>query len=402
MTPESALPLILMTLGAIAMPNLASFLRIPVAVAEIGYGILIGSTLLDLVHSDQFISFIADVGFAFFMFLAGLEIDFRGLSVEGIKRGLVALILSAISFAVVFAFGSVLHWPLWISLAAGATSVGLLVSVVREAGIGGSALGNTMLGQAAIGEGLTIIILSVLHVHHEAHGSVWGFSLGILRMLGLVGAVVVVLVALRTLLWWFPDPFLRLVAHDDPSEIGVRVGFGLMFAFVGLSMLSGVEPFLGAFIAGTMLTFVIREKGALEHKLASMAYGFFVPIFFIHVGIRLKLSLSLMLAHLGTIVMIVIVMLIAKLVPTLWYRRYGMSYRDIAATSSLLAAPLTLLIAIVDIGSRVLKPAEITPAMASIAITAGILASLIYPSLARQLLRHSATNDADAVPAQIA
>ena len=41
----------------------------------------------------------------------------------------------------------------------------------------------------------------------------------------------------------------------------------MMFFFVGLSILTHVEPFLGAFVAGAILQFVIRDKGALEHKL---------------------------------------------------------------------------------------------------------------------------------------
>ena len=358
MTPDSALPLILMTLGAVAMPSLARLTRIPVAIAEIAYGLVLGVSGFQLVGSDKFIGFLADVGFAFFMFLAGLEIDFRGIGAKGVRRGLISFALSLGSLALVFVAGGLLGWPLWVSLAAGATSVGLLVAVVRESGIGGTPLGNAMLGQAAIGEAVTIIALSFFHIHHEAH-DVLGFVVGTARMLGLVLAVVIVLVVLRTSLWWFPAPFKRMVAHDDPSEFGVRVGFGLMFAFVGLSMLAGVEPFLGAFIAGTMLTFVIREKGALEHKLASMAYGFFVPIFFIHVGMRLDLSPSLIAREFPTIAAVVGVMLLAKIIPTLYYLRQGLSLADVFSMSALLAAPLTLLIAIVDIGVRIAK--TITP-----------------------------------------
>ena len=177
---------------------------------------------------------------------------------------------------------------------------------------------------------------------------------------------------------------MRLVAHDDPSEVGVRAGFGLMLLFVGLALLADVEPFLGAFLAGALLSFVVREAEALEHKLASMAYGFFVPLFFMYVGVRLKVSVSLVVDNIAWILSIIAVMFAVKLLPGALLLLRGLKPKEVLATSALLAAPLTLVIAIMDLGRRA---GAVDADTEAVVISAGILASLIYPSAARVLLK---------------
>ncbi|MFT5679115.1 MAG: Kef-type K+ transport system membrane component KefB [Myxococcota bacterium] len=391
MDPNAAIPLILITLGAIIVPGVARQVAIPVAVMEIAFGLLIGNTGLGIVPdvNDPFISFLSVVGFAFFLFLAGLEIDFRGVEGRGLKGGIMPVAVSTLAF--VMSMGVSIHqgWGMWVGLATGATSVPLLLAVVRELRLSSTSLGTTMITFAAVGEALTIVFLSLVEIQQHAH-NLGDIAVGIGRLLGLVVVMVVVVQLLRALLWWYPHLFTRLVAHDDPSEVGVRVGFGLMFSFVGLSMLAHVEPFLGAFIAGAILSFVIREKGALEHKLSSMGYGFFIPVFFINVGIQLTLTADLVLTNIGWIFSLIALMLLAKLIPGSLLLLRGLSIKEVAATAGLLAAPLTLVIAIMDIGHRFGAVDDTTRA---VVITAGIIASLLFPSFARKLLKDTVPDE---------
>jgi Kef-type K+ transport system membrane component KefB len=389
----SALPLVMMTLGAIAMPSLAKRIAIPVAVAEIIYGFTIGGSGLNIVGdpNNQFIRFLSDLGFAFFLFLAGLEIDFRGI--EGrLKDLILPCLLSVMAFTMSMTIAIQMDWGVWIGLAVGATSVPLLLSVVRELRLNGTHLGNTMIAFAAMGELITIALLSIVEIHTKAQGDQSKIIIGVSLLLGLVTAAIVIVVVLRALLWWFPGVFRKMVSHDDPSEFGVRVGFGMMFSFIGLSILAEVEPFLGAFIAGAMLAFVIRDKGALEHKLSSMAYGFFVPVFFIHVGIRLQISPNLILERGHEIFLLIVVMILVKLLPSMLLFFRGLHFKEVLGTTCLLAAPLTLVIAIMELA---VHNDAVDEQMSAVVITAGILASLVYPSLSRRLLRGSDTSAED-------
>ncbi len=391
---DVALALILMTAGAMAMPAVARKIAIPVAVTEILYGVLIGQSGLGLVGDDStFMTALSELGFALFLFLAGLEIDFRGFEKRGLRSLLLPFSLAGIAFALALGVASLLGWGIWVGLAVGATAVPLLLAVVREARLNGTELGNTMISFAAMGELLTIVLLTAVEIHDHAHGDMALLAEGAGRVFGFCVVVVVVLSLLRSLLWWYPQLFVRLVAHDDPSEVGVRVGFGLMLLFVGLSLMAHVEPFLGAFVAGALLSFVVREAEALEHKLASMAYGFFVPLFFMYVGVRLRISVALVVDNALWIAGIIGIMFAVKLLPgALLYLR-GLTTRQVVATSALLAAPLTLVIAIMDLGTRA---GAVDPDTQAVVITAGILASLIFPSAARVMLKPAAPDAEEA------
>ncbi len=392
MTPDVALPLLIIALGAVAMPVLARVLGIPVAIAEIAFGIAAGHSGIGLVHPSPFIAFLADVGFAFFMFVAGMEIDFGIIERRGVRGWLVGLGGAIGSVAVALYAGDLLGWSPWTALAAAATSVGLLLSVLRDVGLDGTPQGAVLLSLGAIGEIVTIVVVSTLHVHAE-HPGAFGAILGIVKLAGLAAAVVACAVALRALLWWFPRPFTRIVAHDDPSEIGVRFGFGLMFAFVALSLIAGLEPFLGAFVAGAALAWVLRRRRVLEHKLASMAYGFFVPVFFIYVGVRLEADPALVAAHIVDILSVAAFMLAVKLVASVVLLAERMRLRTALGAILLFASPLTLLIAIVDVGRRV---GALDATTESVVVLGGMLGSLVYPTAARRLLRTSKADPEDA------
>jgi Kef-type K+ transport system membrane component KefB len=380
----NALTLVVMTLGAIAMPNFAKRIAIPVAVAEILYGFIIGASGLDLVGdpNDPFIQFLSDLGFAFFLFLAGLEIDFKDIE-NRLHELFLPFVLSSLAFAFSMSITAWLDMSIWVGLATGATAVPLLLSVVREMRLGGTYLGTTMIAFAAMGELITIFLLSALEIHTLAHGDFGEIVFGFVLLGALVAVAVMGASLLRTLNWWRPSLFRKMVAHDDPSEFGIRVGFAMMFFFIGLSIIAHVEPFLGAFVAGAILSFVIRDKGALEHKLSSMAYGFFVPIFFIHVGMRLNITVDLLINNYTSILIIIGIMFAVKFIPSILLLLRGFSFSQLIATCSLLAAPLTLVIAIMELGYKNQAVEEETSV---IVITAGILASLLYPSLARKLL----------------
>ena len=69
----------------------------------------------------------------------------------------------------------------------------------------------------------------------------------------------------------------------------------------------------------------------------------------------------------------------------------GLKFKELLATCSLLAAPLTLVIAIMELGLHNPDKTGITPEVSAKMIAAGIFASLIYPSLARRLLKGDTT-----------
>ncbi len=125
---------------------------------------------------------------------------------------------------------------------------------------------------------------------------------------------------MRLAAWWFPHSFQRWVREEDPSELGVRFGFVLMLGLAALAAWVGLEAILGAFLAGMLFAYVFRETGVLETKLVALGQGFFVPIFFINVGVTFEWSALGDVSTLGrALVVLGIGSLASKVVPQYYY-----------------------------------------------------------------------------------
>lgn len=382
MTGATAGALLLVTVGACLLPALGRRLRVPVAIVEILYGLSIGGSGLGLVGDpgQPFLRFLADLGFALFLLVSGLELDFGEIERAGRRSLAIAFLVSMASIGAAIGLSGLLGWSPWIGLAAGATSVPLLMAVLRELGHLGTPSGRRLVTLAVIGEVVTVAVIALFELLGGHDRATAGDAL---RLILPVLGVLLAGIALRTAAWWYPAFFARLVASEDPQELGVRVGLGLMFSFIGLAILGGIEPVLGAFLAGLTLAYVLRDKGALEHKLGSMAYGFFVPVFFVDVGIRLELRVEELIRDLPVILTLIGVMLAAKAISGMYLLGSGMRARSALAGTLLLSSPLTLVIAIADLANRA---EAITASQEAGIVTAGMIASLIFPILARGLL----------------
>lgn len=383
---HAAFSLLIVAVGALLMPGVARRLAIPVAVAEIAYGTVVGQSGFGLLIAGEHdvVGFVADLGFALFLFVAALEIDVAGVLRGGVRAVALSIALSACVVTVALMLAAWLHVKSWLGLGIGVTSVPLVMAVLRELGLTHSPLGRRVLLLAGIGELVSIGLLAMFDVGADARESgPTGLVLGVLRAFAPVLATVFTAVGLRTLLWWFPKPFLRFAAAEDPQELGVRAGFGLMFAGIGIAALGGIEPLLGAFFAGLVVAYVVRSREVLERKLAGVAYGFFVPVFFVNVGARLLIDPGAVVANAPLIACVLLAMVASRLPVYVTLAATGMGSAEAGASALLLAAPLTLQIAVADLGARKgILDADVEGAV----IISAVIAGVVFPATARRLL----------------
>ena len=102
MDVTQAITLLVISMGAFGVPLLSGRVGVPAAVGEIAFGMLAGPFVLGIVLETEFFGFLAEFGFAFLMFLAGLELDFANLERKG--RKVVWLSVGMASFAIGLAF----------------------------------------------------------------------------------------------------------------------------------------------------------------------------------------------------------------------------------------------------------------------------------------------------------
>ena len=374
MEPAEALSFVIFYSGAFIMPLVAGRLRVPAAVGEILFGLLVGSAGLRLVHPTAFTDFLAELGFVFLMFLVGTEIDFNRIEKEGVGGVVLAAVVAASTLGV----GALLAWnlgfPFYLALVLGAMSVGILLVTLAEVGESGTRFGQALLLVGSIGELLTLLSLTGYDLIHR-HGIGSELAIEIVKALVLFVAALSILALLRLAVWWFPHRFKRWVDLDDPSEVGVRAGIMLMLSLAALAGWVGLESILGAFLAGALFSYVFRDKGILETKLSALGQGFFIPIFFINLGVEFNLAaLGDPASILKLVAILAIASLVTKLLPAALLLLAGISLRQVVSSAFILAAPLTLLVAASEMGHELgVLDDRLSEAIILLAIVSGVV-----------------------------
>jgi Kef-type K+ transport system membrane component KefB len=346
-TPVS---LILIASAAFLIPLLGDRIRIPAIVLEILFGIVVGPVLGLIEPGEELLGFLAEFGLFLLMFLAGFEIDFGRLERQGPSTlitglALFGLFLGAGWIGTGFLEGSGLDQRMFRTFLVAGAALGLIIPALRDTRRSGTRLGQLLIitGMfAEVGALVGIVVLSVL-----AEG---GVGIDLLSIPALLAVIALTLVLLRRAAWWYPERFERLFRSDDPAEMGTRASLALLFIFVGLSTLLEIEAILGAFLAGAVFTFVFRHPGQLEEQLKGFSFGFFIPVFFINVGIEFPLSELGDSEVLGQALALIGVAFAIKLIPALLLVLRRFSLREAFSAGLLLAGQLSVIIALADLG----------------------------------------------------
>ncbi len=343
---------VLIGAAAFALPLLAGRVGLPAIVLEILFGALIGPDVLGLiaVADQETIALLAELGLLLLMFLAGFEVDFERIERQGVTQiawglGLWVVILGVSWVGTGFLAVESTSQQVFLTLLISAASVGLVVPALRATRQAGTNLGQLVLITALLAEFLSLIGIVVLGVWVEE-----GFGIGLASIPILFTGMVLTLVIVRRTAWWYPERFKRLFSEDDPDELGIRTSLALMFVFVGVSLALGIEAILGAFLAGALFAFVFRNTGTLEERLSGFAFGFFIPIFFINVGIGFPVDRLNDPVVLRTAVGLILVALIVKVVPALLLVLRRFAVREALGAGILLAGQLSVVIALADLG----------------------------------------------------
>jgi Kef-type K+ transport system membrane component KefB len=353
------LPLLLILLLAFLIPVLVSRVRwLPVIVAEILAGALIGRSGLDLVRPDMTLDFLAEVGLAILMFLSGLEVDFSLLSraEEGKRPRGRSLGLALATFLITLACA--LAAAAWLAgrglsrdigmaaLILSTTSLGVVVPVLKERGLSATPFGQTVLLSALAADFLTMFLITVFVTIRSK-----GLSLEILLTGALfVAALFVYRVGLARGRRRGPAAILLEIV-PTASQHKVQGAIALMVGFVILAEFIGTEMILGAFLAGAVLSLLgLQGDERTRHGLEAIGFGFFIPVFFIAVGTRFDLrALIGDPAALRTAVWLLGIAVAIKLLSALPLK-LAFTWRETAAAGALLSARLSLIIAAAGIG----------------------------------------------------
>jgi len=380
---------------AVAAPLLAAALpkaRIPAVVLEIVLGIVVGPHGIGWLRPDLAVQVVALLGLAMLLFLAGLEVDVRAW-----RGGLLWIILAGYgcSLAIGYAAGLALQplgWmdnPGLLAVTLSATSLGLVVAVLKDAGLLGTQLASVTIAAASLADFAAVVLLSILF-STDMRGT--AAKLSLLALFAVLLGVVVVAAAASARNMRVAKVVVSL--QDGTAAIRVRLAVALMVAFVVLAERVGLESILGAFLAGAAVAALDRDSSSHPHfrlKLESMGYGFLVPVFFVTSGMRLDVTgLFASPADLLRVPVFALILLAARGLPALFFRR-RLGRSATMATGLLLATSLPFIVTATQIGLLTGRLSETT---STALVCAGLLSVLAFPAVAVSVARSAETEQA--------
>lgn len=368
------------------LADLSRTAKIPVVVAEIALGIVVGPQVLDLAQTDAFIEALSTFGLAFLFFLAGMEIDFERIRGAPIERGVAGWLLSVVfgaAIALILHLTGVIDATVLVALALTTTALGTLMPILRDAGILDQRFGSFVVGAGAVGEFGPVIIVSIILAFDA--GEAW-HSVLLFVFAGV--AVATSLIALRAR----PARVVRLVetTMGTSGQLAVRLALLLIVGLAVLASEFGLDVILGAFAAGLITGIVIRntESHEFETKLDAVGFGFLIPVFFIATG--MDYDLDALFSDPVSLILVpgfALLFLAIRGLPVLLLYRDQITAAERLPLALFSAAALPLLVAITQIG---LDTHTMRPQVAVSLVGAGMLSVLVYPLLALALRRRAA------------
>lgn len=378
---------------AAAVPILIGMLRLPVpeVVLFLVLGVVFGPSVLAFMQIDAPINLISELGLGMLFFLAGFELErsaLRGRDGRLAVFGWLASIGLAVICVLALASLGVIRDGIAIAIVLTTTALGTLLPILRERGELNGRFGTLFMGAGAVGELGPIIAVALF--------------LGTRSMLAAIFALIVFALiagALFTMPARLKAPRLMdLIQRGSAtaSQTSTRLTMVLLVGLLTIAAAFGFDVVLGAFAAGMIVRrFVPRGTvSVLEHRMEAIAFGFFIPIFFIVSGANLDIA-SIIESPLRLLIF-TLLLLVCRGVPQFFlYRSTIPDVRERAKFSLYVATALPLLVAVTEIEVR--NGAMLDANAASI-VGAGVLSVLIFPAVAAALRPRSGSVLAEVEP----
>src|SRR5689334_3794329 len=371
-----------LVIAAVA-PLAAAFLprlRIPAVVLEILLGVAVGPHALDWLRPDLVVQIVALLGLSMLLFLAGLEVDvkeWRGRLLGLIAVGYALSLLIGWTAGVALDAAGWIKDPVLLAVTLSATSLGLVVAVLKDARLLDSTVGRTTIAAASLADFAAVVLLSILF---STDGRSTSSRLTLLLLFAGLIALVAVAATVSARSAKLADVLVML--QDGTAEIRVRAAVLLMVGFVVLAEKVGLESILGAFMAGAVVAALDRDATSHPNfrlKLEAVGFGFLVPVFFVTSGMRLDVGGLLQSpSDLLRVPVFFVLLLVARGVPALLFSR-ELGRSGTLATGLLLATSLPFIVTATQIGLLTGRMSETT---ATALVCAGLLSVLVLPSLA--------------------
>lgn len=430
---EFLVQLFILLSAAIVAGEIAGRLGFVPLVGQLLVGIVLGPTLLgpyiDLATITPELTGIQFLATFFIMFMAGLNVDPNEISRMQAPTAIVGVAIFAIPFGI---GAGVVAWvepgypattDLFAALTLAITALPVLGIMVSEFGLTGKRLGSFVMGAALVNELAAITVFAILlQLTLSGRSDFYSVSVAILSVGLFLLAVLLVNQVVRVIrgsAWWRRNPD-RMAQLWRSREAGFAILMAMALGAALYSQLLGLTFLVGAFFAGLLITqtaggterprtfvstfsgdgrLITQATGSGEQQRAflsifsTMNWMFFIPLFFVLVGVEMNLTQLGGLVGLEACGILLVMAILTKIgTGTPLARRFGFSGSDSAAAGFLFSSrgAVGLALAVLLLADKIFSEGLFT-----VIALVGLLTTVIAPLGALWVWRRTATGRAD-------
>ena len=352
------LPIAGMLIAAKIAGVLSMRIGMPSVFGELLIGLILGPALLGWITPNETTAVIAEIGVVLLMFMAGMETDMVAMRSVGRPAFLAAL--GGVFLPLVG--GTIAMQVFWFDWQTGvligavlmATSVSISAQTLRELGQMRTQIGSVILGAAIIDDVLGVLIFAVV--------------VNLITGVGDLGMTLLKMTLFFPIAWFVGDRLLPLLVRLEKrlpqreAALTILLALVLVYAWAAES-LGSVAAITGAYLLGILATRHLDPKHIAHDGTATVGYAFFIPIFFVNIGLQVTpndvFSAPLVIA------VITVVAIITKLIGGgLGARIGGMSWRPA-----------------LTVGAGMVSRGEVALVLAGAALSAGVINGTIFSAL---------------------
>ncbi|ENN95605.1 sodium/hydrogen exchanger [Methanocaldococcus villosus KIN24-T80] len=291
------------------IPNLLKRFNIPAITSIMIAGMIIGDYGLKIIEVNETLKVLSELGAIMLMFLAGLEVDNETLKKE-FKNSLFLTLLSILipgigGYYIGNLIGLNFSGSLLMAVIFASHSVAIVYAVLNELNLTNNRLGIIILSSTIIIDLITLLLLSVIIKINNGDGNLLIFFLKIFVYISIL------LISIPIISKYILNIFEKLHAQ--------RIHYVLFIIFIVIIIgeYLNIHPIVGAFICGVAVSEALTKKECdeiLNKNLNAIGYGFFIPIFFLVLGMETNFWVIFNLQNLKQILLILSSAVLLKVV----------------------------------------------------------------------------------------
>ncbi len=403
MAEEFVFNILVLLVSAVALGEVFKRIKLPAMVGHLLAGVIIGPTLLGIVHTDDSFLVFIDLAVFFLMFLAGLEMHPEEIKKAGKRAFVLSLLAFSIPFLATFglmnALGQSMIASMFVALTLAITAVPVSAVVLMEFNLLKSKLGTTVMTAGIINDILSLVILAIIlqmaangSDGHNSESLDWiEVTLSTAKIAVFVGGIFLVDYLLNRFSRQVPRRLIPTFSKLKTRESGFAILLIVTLTISLLAEMAGLHFIIGTFFAGLIIYRKIIGKEHFEtinDVYGKITFGFFSPIFFAFIGTELhaqsladSIPLFLMLLGVAIVGKIGGGFLGAKIV--------GFSTQKSKVIGYLMNSRGMVELVIAIIG---LEAGIINETIFSIIVAVGFITTVLAPIMSRISLKHSKEN----------